>query len=324
MAKIIGGRVALGIGKETVRGTSVAPTFWVPWVNFNFDDKVTKYTSQEALGVLDDAGEEYVGERYGEGDIEGEIRDKSFGLLLLALFGAVADVNVTGSVYTHTYTISQTNQHQSLTLAVDDPNGDVQFPLAMIDKMTLDFVLGQIIRYTASFVSKGSESANVSKSITAENKFIPTAITFKLATTRAGLAAATPVKLQSLKMTVMKNLKRKHFLGSMSPDDIINQSIGIEGTFELPYEDQTYKNLMLNQTYNAMQIDIRNTAIDLGSGNNPELKIILPRVSFRDWTPARPKGELYEQTIGFKAMRDVTNSEDLMYQTILTNAQASY
>lgn len=325
MSKIISDLVSIGVGKESSRGTAVAPTYWIPWVNLTFFDKVQKYTSMEALGVLDDSHEEFVGEAWGEGELEGEIRDKSFGLLLLALFGAVADANPAGSVYTHTYTIQQANQHQSLTIAVDDPNsGDRQFPLAMIEKMDLDFVLGQVLRHKTTFISKASESASVTKSFVTENKFIPSNITFKLATTRSGLAAATPVKLQSLKLTINKNLLRKHVLGSISPDDIINQAIGIEGTFQLPYQDQTYKALMTGQTYNAMQIDILNTAVDLGSGYSPRLQIILPRCSFRDWTPERSKGQLHEQTVGFKAMRDVANSEDLMYQTILTNAVASY
>ena len=324
MAKIIGARIAAGFGKETTRGTAVAPTFWIPWVNFTFDDKVQKYTSQEALGVLDDAAEEFVGERWGEGDFEGEIRDKSFGLLLYALFGTVNSAVKETTAYNHTFTISQTNQHQSLTVAIDDPNTDLQFPLVMIEKLALDIILGQLVRYNATFISKGSESSNVSKSITVENKFVPTQVTIKLASTRAGLAAASAVKVQSLKLNVMKNLKRKHFLGSLSPDDIINQAIGIEGTFELPYEDQTYRNYMLNQTYMAMSIDILNTGVTIGATSNPRLQIIFPRCSFRDWTPNRPKGELYEQVIGFKAMRDVTNSEDLMYQTILTNTQTSY
>lgn len=324
MAKIIGARVAVGMGKESVRGTAVAPTYWVPWVSINFDDKVAKFVSEEALGVIDDAAEEFVGERWGEGDIEGEIRDKSFGLLLLATFGTVNSAVKETTAYNHTFTLAQTNQHQSLTIAVDDPNGDKQFPLAMIEKLSLDFVLGQIMRYTASFISKGSESASVSKTITLENKFIPTMATIKLASARSGLAAASPIKIQSLKLTINKNLKRKQMLGTMSPDDIINQAISIEGTIQLPYEDQTYLNYQLNQTYMAMSIDILNTGVTIGASSNPRLQIIFPRCSFRDWTNDRPKGELAEQTIGFKAMRDVTNSEDLMYQTILTNVATSY
>ena len=325
MSKIISDLVSAGIGKESSRGTAVAPTYWIPWVNFGFDDKVQKYVTQEALGVLDDAHEEFVGERWGEGDFEGEIRDKSFGLLLYNLFGALSSAVKETTAYNHTFTLQQGNQHQSLTLAVDDPNsGDRQFPLTMIDKMDLDFVLGQVCRYKAAFVSKPSESATLTRSFTAENKFLPTNITLKLATSRAGLAAASAIKVQSLKLTVGKNLRRKHFLGSMAPDDIINQAIMIEGTFQLPYEDQTYKNYMLDQSYRAMSIDILNNGVTIGASSNPRLQMIFPRVSFRDWTPERSKGQLQEQTIGFKAMRDVANSEDLMYQTILTNLATSY
>lgn len=36
MAKIISDLVSVGIGKETTRGTAVAATYWLPWVNLTF------------------------------------------------------------------------------------------------------------------------------------------------------------------------------------------------------------------------------------------------------------------------------------------------
>lgn len=325
MSKYIGGLTQLGLARETTRGTPVVPTFTVPWVNFTFDDKVAVYNSQEALGVLDDQAEQYIGEKWGEGDIEGEVRDKSFGLILYALMGTEAPTGA--GPYTHTYTLLQTSAHPSLTLTVDDPSGagDYQFPLAMLEKLSLDIKLGELIKYNATFISKPSESAAAfTGAPTAENKFVPTQVTFKLAATRADLAAATPVKVQNLKIEFNKNLLRKQFLGSMAPDDILNQAFSCEGTFQLPYEDQTYKNYELNNTYKAMSITIQNNDVTLAGGGSPTIVITLPRVGFKNWTPQRPKGALYEQTIDFKAYRDVTNSEALVYSITLLNSQATY
>lgn len=325
MSKYIGGLTQVGLARETTRGTPVIPAFTVPWVNFGFDDKVSTYRSEEALGNLDDSAEQYIGERWGEGDFEGEIRDKSFGLILYALMGT--DTPAGAGPYQHVFTVLQSSAHPSLTLTVDDPSGagDYQFPLTMINKLSLDIKLGELIRYSVGFMSKGSESAAAfTGAPTAENKFVPTQMTFKLAANRAGIAAATPIKVQNLKIEFNKNLLRKHFLGSASADDILNQTFSVEGSFQLPYEDQTYKNYMLNNTYKAMSIKIMNNDVALSGGGSPYIEIILPRVGFFDWTPARPKGALHEQTIGFKAYRDVTNSENAVYTITLQNSQATY
>jgi len=42
MAKFIGRQQEIGIAREAARGTLVAPTFWMPKINYNVNDKVQK------------------------------------------------------------------------------------------------------------------------------------------------------------------------------------------------------------------------------------------------------------------------------------------
>jgi len=327
MAKITGGRINLGVARETTRGTCVNPTYWIPWVNFGFDDKVLSKNSLEALGVIDDSHEKHVLEKWGEGVVDGEVRDDSFGLYLYALLGTCSSANVAGSTYDHTFTLANTNQHTSLTLSTEDPNNDKQYCLAMVSSMDINLVLGELVKYSINFISRESHdtAADSDKgSFGVEDKFRCVDATFKLAANRAGLSGASATKLQSLTISFNKNLLRKHMLGTVSPDDIINQAFAVEGSFTLPYEDQTYRNLMLDNTYQAMELEVKNESVTYGDGSNPTITITLPRCGFMDWTPSRPKGTLAEQTIGFKGYRDHANSEDSVYSIVLRNETASY
>lgn len=330
MTKIIGSRINLGIAREATRGVCLKPQRWIPWVNIGFEDKVKAVNSGEALGVLEDSHEKFVVEKYAEGDAIFEVRDQSFGYFLYALMGTLTgSVAVIASTYDHTFNVANTNQHQSLTLSTEDPNGDKQFCLAMIDQLSLNCTLGDYVKSTINFISKGSHDTAVDSAtgdFAVENKFRAQDIEFKIASARADLAAASAVKLQSLSITINKNILRKQMLGTVQPDDLINQGFSVEGEFTLPYENQTYRDLMLNNTYNAMSITIANEDVTLadGAGVHPTLTIVLPRCGFMDWTPDRPKGELAEQTIGFKGYYDFANTENSIYSIVLRNDKANY
>ena len=329
MAKIIGGRANIAIARETTRGEGLKTNmYWLPWTAFDFDDKVEKYISTEALGVIDESAEQYVTEKWGEGKIEGEVRDKSFGLLLYAALGTWTPA-ANGAAFNHTFTVAQTNQHTSLSIWVDDPNSDYMFELAMMDNLELTIETGKLATFSAGFVSRPSQTTSMTAGINlvpakttlaSENKFIASNASIKLANQRDNLDPTSEINVQSLKITITKNLLRKHILGSAQPDDIINQTVAVEGTFTLPYQDKIYKDYDLDNTYKAMEIKLENRAVDLGGGIYPTIVITLPRVGFMNWTPNRPKGELYEQTIGFRAFREVSSGEDLIYNIVLTNA----
>lgn len=333
MAKIIGARVDLAIAREATRGVAPgAPTYWLPWTAWDFEDKTEKYVSREALGVIDDSADQYLTEKWGEGNIEGEIRDKSFGLLLYAALGT-CNTAANGAGFDNVFTVAQTNQHTSLSLWVNDPNKDYIFELMMMENLEITIETGKLATFTAGFVSMPSQTTSITAGINgvpaktvlaAENKFIATHASLRIAADRNTFGPAPEIKVQNCRLTITKNLRRKQCLGSAQPEDIINQAIAVEGSFTLPYEDQAYKDYDLANTYKAMEIKLENRNVDLGGGLNPVIKIVLPRVGFYNWTPERPKGELYEQTINFRAFRDVSAGDDLIYRITLTNAVNGY
>lgn len=322
MSKFIGQLANLGIGRETTRGTPVAAAFWLARTQITFDDKAEKALAMQAMGVIDDATDAFVTKVWAEGTVEGYIRDKSFGLILYALMGAETPTGA--NPYTHTYTLAQSNQHTSLTLYADDPNQDYRFALAMLNKLSIEAKPGELVTFSADFMARRSVPDSQTKSYVAENHFTAKHTNVYLASNIAGLAAASALAVKGVKIDFMKNLLPEQDLGTISLADIHNQSIAVEGELELMYEDQTYRNYMLDGTYKSLRIELKNTDVDLGGGVNPKLTIDLPRVHFFDWEQDRTNDKIVMQKVKFKALYDLSATKNIIDSIVLINAQASY
>ena len=53
--------------------------------------------------------------KWAEGSVELDIFSRSFGLILLNLFGSVSPASNADGTYTHTFSLGEDNQHDSLT-----------------------------------------------------------------------------------------------------------------------------------------------------------------------------------------------------------------
>ena len=225
MVYYVGRRGSLGAAKEGTRGGATTPTLWIPYNSISFDDKTVTVDSEGAFGQIADTYEAYITKKYGEGDFEFDLDDKFIGLILSAVAGA--SPSTTGSTnYTHTYTLANTNQHQSLSLLVQDPNVAKMFRLAMIDKFTIKVDPEGIAKCTCSFRSAaGQDWALTSADYTAlGNKFIHSMLDFKIAATTADLAAASELMLKSLEFTVTKNVEDHQDLGTATFLVTVNSS----------------------------------------------------------------------------------------------------
>jgi len=100
--------IAIGVGKETVRGTGVAPTYWLHATTFKYNDKVSKVKEDGFTGGIWNGDQSFVTQKWADGDIECDMTDKSFGLIMLACFGSVSTASYL-SAYKHTYTLSNSN-----------------------------------------------------------------------------------------------------------------------------------------------------------------------------------------------------------------------
>lgn len=325
MSKAIGRLVNLGIAKETTRGTPVAPTYWLFKTDLDWQEKIEQAIENASVGVIADATDAQIVKRWAEGSFGGDIKDRSFGLILLSLFGSVSSAlkGAETAVYNHTFSLLNSIQHPSLTIGIDDPWQDYQFTLAMIESLEIKYERGKFIHFTANFKSKKGAATSLTATYTAENSFRPQDFILKIADNIAGLDTASAIQIKSATIKFEKNLELDEVLGSVDPVDILNKQFSITGTIEAVFEDEaTFKNIVLTDTAKALRFDLVNTAVTIGTASNPELKIDLPKVKFKEITRATPIGDLVMQTISFKAFYSLPDSS--IASCILTNTVTSY
>jgi hypothetical protein len=326
MSKYIGRLVNVGLGKETVRGTAVAPVWWIPKSSVAFFDKVTKNESKLNYGNIGGSGVYALKTlEWAEGAIEGDVFEGCFGMLLLAIFGTDTPSGPSSGVYTHTYTLQADNQHDSFTITIADPDRTDRYSLAVLDKLEIDLKPEDVVKFTSGWKARtGRGQAAATTQYTAENKFLGRHAIIKVAATAGALAAASAISVKSLKLRFSKNTVMHNILGTVWPDDIINTKFEIDGELELALEDQTYRQYMLDNTYKALEIKLVNTDVTIGTGSaQPTFTLDLSRVYFDSWEPNRPNDELVTQKISFRALYDFTNT-NIVNTCTLTNTVASY
>lgn len=313
MSKFVGRRGILGIGKESSRGTGVSPTEWIPRVTVSFEDKTDTAREAEGLGRIEDSDSNHVLRRFAEGDIEFEVNDRQVGMFLTSLLGA-SPTTTGGPTYAHAYALSNTNQHQSVSIYYEDPDVRKLYPLGVVSSLEFTAEPDAIVRATASVMSKGSRDwTNQTEDFTDIGlKFLQQHVQIKLATDLSGLAAATPLSVKSLNLTISANAQNDNVLGTAEPEDILNHQFSVEGSLTLNKEDDTYRGYMTNGTYRAMEINFNRAA-------NSSLQFQFPRVDFTEWEQDRSLDDIVSQSINFKGNYDAANGQAIITTATLTN-----
>lgn len=325
MPAYLGRLVSVGIGRESSRGTAVNPTFWEKHDSVKIDDILTQVIDEAAAGVIE-AGENGFGvELFSSWEAEVKIKDVTVGLWLLAIFGSAADAAHSGesAVYDHTYTVQESNQHQSLTISVNDPVQDYRYALGCIDTAELTFEVGKMAMLSMSGSAHAGASATLTPSMTQENYFTPQCVTYKDASTAAGLAAATAKKVKKVSIKVSKNLEPDMILSNVAPNDFFNKTFKVEGTIEALFTSEAeFKTGFLADGYRAMLLNLVNSDVVIGSAANPQLQIQLDRVKIRELSRDLGIDGIVRQTVSFTGLFNPSTSTQI--KAILTNTQASY
>ncbi|CAB4151891.1 hypothetical protein UFOVP585_41 [uncultured Caudovirales phage] len=316
MTKFVSRRGTLGIAVETVRGTPRVPVYWIPNVLMSFKETVVTAREDQGMGNIADSDAVYVTMKMGEGEVESELYDNGLGFILTSILGALPS---TGGSYTHTYTLSQTNQQASLSLFWQDPDRSTLFPMAVVESLQMSVEATGKVSWTIAFKSrKGRAWARQTPNFTASGqKFLHQNLDLRLASAVAGLAGATPLSIKSLNLTLNRNTTYDNNMGTVEPDDILGQQLSIEGSINLNLEDDTIKNYMLNNTYRAMRLNL------IGSATS-SLSMVFPRVDFTEFEPDFTLNEIAKQTIQIKANYDRANALDIISSCVLVNSFASY
>lgn len=324
MAKIIGRTGAVGIGVESTQGTKVAATYWVPVQGYSYDDKVEYVKNDSAMGRIEEYNDADIVKLWGEGDYDGKIFLNSVGAELTAVFGKSPASAERGSsdVYDHTFTVQNNNDHKSLTVAYEDALQEVSFPFAMVNSWSLEVAADDYVKRSVSLIGKKSESATHTPSFTNEVEFIPSQVSCKLASTQAGLEAASAINVTAFNLEISKNAEALYALSSNEPQDIINKQFNVTGSIELYFEASTYRNYAFGNTHMAVRIDMTDAATNLGSGHNPQLYFDLNEVAFEEFERSWDANDPLTQTLNFEGLYSLTDAA--MISARLTNLVTSY
>jgi len=319
MAYFVGRRGSLGIAKEGTRGLATTPSYWVPYNSISFDDKAVVVDQESAVGRIEDSDASFVTKKFAEGEFEYDLEDEIIGLILAGVAGAAPSSSAGPTNFIHTYTLSNANQHQSLSLLVQDPNVARMFRLAMIDKFTINVEPEGLAKATVAFRSAAGQDWTLqTPSYTSlGNKFIHSMLSFKLATDTASIAAASALNLRSLEFSISKNLEDFDDLGTATPSDILNKQLTVEGSFEIGFNDSTYRDYMLTPTTRALEILFT-------YGTNNSLQIQLPKVRFANWEPNKGMNDIATEKIEFKGLYDTANAVASISTLVLKNQETSY
>lgn len=318
MTKFVGRRGTLGLAIEATRGTPVTPTYWLPFVTMSFFDRTETQREEQGMGNIADSDSMYVTMRMGEGDVESQIYDQGLGYILTSLLGA-APVTTGVGPYTHTFTMSSSNQPKSLSLYWKDPDRSYMFPMATVESLEISVEPTGIVSYTIHFKSKSARdwTSLTPDFTTLGTKFLHQHLQTRLATTVGGLSAATAISLKNLSLTINRNTVFDSVMGTVEPEDVLGQQMSVEGSIELNLEDDTYRNYMLNGSYRAMEIKLL-------ASTSSSLQLQFPRIDFSEWEPDYTLNEISKQSVNIKANYDSANALQIISTAVLINSKTSY
>lgn len=322
--------VNIGVGREAVRGTPVAMGVFIPGrTPAGIVAQLEKVAVRETRGTkMPSQGSETVQKRAG-GSLEFNLRNSSIGYLLLSLLGSVSSALKGGesAVYNHTFSLLASNpQHPSLTLGLSQPGiQDYEYPLSLVKSLEIRTPVDDLVNATAEFISSKEQEKTPAYSPTfASNDyyFRHQDITIKLASTLAGLGAASAIKVKDFSMTIDNGARVNQNVSEINPSDVLATIITISGSIELDQLNKTHHDSFVNGTYQALRLTLARTDVTIGTSSNPTLQIDLPKVSFESFDPNRAIDDIVSEKINFTAHYSISDASGIV--CVLTNEKANY
>lgn len=326
MTKFIGPQFSIGIGKESVRATAVAAAYWLPWSSLTVDDKIKAAMDETSIGVIEHGIGQEITMFTSECQLESNIDDSGFGLILMSTFGTDTVGAVETGVKDHVFTVAQSAQHPSLSISVAGPNEStgLVYALGMMKTLDLNFELDKYATYKASLgANKNASQANTA-SFSAVNRFRPQDMTFGYATAYSGLNSPTAVGIKKFTISIKKNTEDDEVLGNTSPIDRLNKGFEVEGSFELYYTDRTMiDTIMMGDLQKALIFTVVNANVTIGAVSHPSLTIKLAKVKLTEVARKLSAKDITMQTIKFKAFYSMSDSL-MLNMTLRNTVTASY
>lgn len=312
MARFQGRKVSVGIGLETVRGTSVAPTYWYPHLDVNIKDTPSAIYNESAHGTIIKNNAKTNTLIEGDGTLSGKTYIKGLYYWLSLVFGQLpttTDVSGDTDAKQHAFSLLNSNEHLSATLAVKDPNVDLRFPFAMPESFTITWAPDAYP--TIEFPIKSKKSVDVANTVAyvVDKEFLPKHASLFIADDIAGLASAEALKtIKSFSLTFTKTLSPQQTMDSGDTySEILNTDFEVTGSIEKLYTDTTYRALDLNDVVKSLRFRLSDPANLAGATTPTSLTFDISRATFNGYEPSYGLSDISTEKIDFAMVLDTAN-----------------
>jgi hypothetical protein len=329
MSYLLGESITMGVACESVRGTPVVPSDFVPARTASDVIKVVEKTMiKETRGSKYGTYGTEITHTRGEGELEFNVKNRTIGYFLKSLLGSVSSALKGGEsvVYNHTFSILATSPaNPTLTLALAQQGFQhYEYNGVAITKLDIEAKLDEVVTAKVGFVSRDeTEHADFTPSFnSSDHLFRNHDFKVRVATTLGGLSGATPQPLKEFKLSFANNGKANNVVNAITPDDVLSGVNEIGGSMKIDFTGKTMYDYYKSNTPLYMEVSMVNIGQLIGTASNPSMVVTLYKVSLTSYKADRPIDDIVSESIEFNAHYSVADSKAV--QVVLTNEKANY
>lgn len=328
MSQNLGRESSAGLGKESVYGTEVAATVWMPHQEFTLTDSKVSLTDNSGVGTRDDTLAVDIDHILSQGNFNGLVYNDQFPHMILAALGSISTASHATATGVKVHTLTPGNTLGSYTLAGKDKNASARFAGSMLNELVINGATGSYINYTSAWLGRKSSSTSNSPSYT-DNliRFRPKDVTIKYAATVDDLDEATAKTFQEFSFTIGNNIETVPGLGVETPS-YYPKNFSSALTLNKLYVDTEFKDLVMGIDKKAVSIKLERSDIVIGTAaeeednTHPSIEIVFEPGYFAEWSREGGLDDLQTEAITYTPIRNFSASK--AFSIICTTTEASF
>lgn len=305
-----------------IKKTGWSDTYWLSRMEGDLKPVIEQFTDEGVLGVIESKSESITTSEMAELNLGGKATDKSIWLFLLGALGQVTSwlKDWETIVYEHEFSVLQSNNHPGFEVTKYTPISSMKATLMKIEELTISASKGEEVKLGISMKGQKMVSTSTpSPSYGDELLFLAKHISLYMADTEIGLASAESIAIDSIKLSINKNLE-PYGMGD-TPEVIFNKNLVTSGSIDSIFKSDDFRNLVTNSTKKFFRIVFTNPTV-IGEESNPTLEITFAKIWFDDIEYDNSNDDIVRQTLPFTGLRNNTAGYSIKIK--LTNTVDSY
>lgn len=329
MAQGVKRRRIHGIAIET-SGYGIAennPTFAIPALSLEYNPQITQANNTAMLGSTYEVNDVINDNKMTNFTMTIKIHEDLLPLLFSQAF-TILSTTVSGetSVYEHTLTYSNTNEGNSFTLFVEDPDrGSEVVAGAKFNTINFETVRGDYLQCTIEGMGKFPETWSGSTSLNYIQEFASTQLSMQYVPEGSGFSGAGNESVVNATLNHTFNLsgEEDNFdLGSANLARLYTQSPVFNQNVTARYGDRTFRDQWENQEYRATRftlVDSNRVVSGSTANTNPEARFIYPSERVTNWQEQGDANTILKQQFDLQAIDKIGIADAPMKMTVVNS-----